>query len=217
MPVTSPTGQPGLPSDWFASTAGRALLDSQDKVVDDALAERPAPGWLWLAPVLSERPVAGQGVRLAADGRGWAGPVRCALPLPLAGESIATVVLQHPPVSPARAALLLAECARVLVPGGRLHLLALNPLSPYRWHWRGTALQASEPLSWRRRLRQAGLLPEPVSQGVGPVWQPLVQGALRNGPGLRAAYLLRADKRLAAPVGRIRAQTPVRIARGAPA
>jgi SAM-dependent methyltransferase len=27
---------------------------------------------------------------------------------------------------------LIEECARVLVPGGRLALLALNPLSPYR-------------------------------------------------------------------------------------
>ena len=90
---------------------------------------------------------------------------------------------------------LLEECARVLLPGGWLWLLALNPLSPYRWRWRGQGLRVSEPVTWRRRLRAVGLVPEPVSQGLGPTWEVAHDPRLQDGAGLRAAFLLRAQKR----------------------
>src|SRR3546814_15099397 len=96
---------------------------------------------------------------------------RCRLPLPLADESIGVVVLQHVAAPGRSRRELFEECARVLAPGGRLWVFALNPLAPYRWRWRGTGLGASEPLSWRRRMRAAGLVPEPVSQGLGPGWK----------------------------------------------
>ena len=81
------------------------------------------------------------------------------------------------------------------MPGGRLALLALNPLSPYRWRWRGHGLQASEPLVWRRRLRAAGLQPDAVSQGIGPGWREAVSPVPQSGAGLRAAYLVLCEKR----------------------
>ena len=90
---------------------------------------------------------------------------------------------------------LLDECSRVLLPGGWLLLLALNPLSPYRMRWRGQGLRASEPVTWRRRLRAAGLSPEALSRGVGPTWAAAADPAVQDGAGLRAAFLVRAEKR----------------------
>ena len=83
----------------------------------------------------------------------------------------------------------------MLVPGGRLWLLALNPLSPYRMRWRGQGPRVAEPVTWRRRLRAVGLQPEPVSQGLGPTWTVALDPAMQDGAGLRAAFLLRAQKR----------------------
>ncbi len=156
-----------------------------------------APAWLWLAPTEAEDDAMppGRGLRLALSEGGWRGGVRCGLPLPLAGESVGSVVLQHVLTGDDSGRELLAECARILVPGGRLALLALNPLSPYRWRWRGSGLRASEPLAWRRRLRAAGLQPDPVSQGIGPGWREAVSPQPQSGAGLRAAYLVLAEKR----------------------
>ena len=78
---------------------------------------------------------------------------------------------------------------------GTLVLFALNPLAPYRWRWRGQGLRVSEPVTWRRRLRAVGLVPEPVSQGIGPTWEVAHDPCLQDGAGLRAAFLLRAQKR----------------------
>ena len=111
-------------------------------------------------------------------------------------ESFGTVVLQHV-ARPAgeRGPALLEEAARLLVPGGRLWLFLLNPLAPYRWRWRGNGISASEPLVWRKRLRAVGLSPEPVSQGIGPTWDIAHDPCLQDGAGLRAAFLIRAEKR----------------------
>lgn len=185
-------------ADWFASASGRAVLDSEAPLVAHALGARPAQPWLWLAP--SSATAAGdlpdRGLRLRPDGSQWRGSVRCALPWPLPNGSIGAIVVQHGLQTAAGAAPLLAECSRVLAAGGVLWLLALNPLTPYRWRWRGSALLAAEPLTWRRRLRQAGLTPAPVSHGLGPRWAVEADAVIQQGPGLRAAYALRADKRV---------------------
>jgi hypothetical protein len=147
---------------------------------------------------------------------GWAGPVRCGLPLPLANESVAAIVLQHPALSGPGTAALLSVCARVLVPGAALSVYCLNPLSPWRWRWGGGGPGASEPQPWRRRLRAAGLVPDPVSQGLGPRWGAAPDAALQHGPGVRAAWVLRAQKRLV-PLTPVRTRAPLRIGAGAPA
>jgi SAM-dependent methyltransferase len=158
----------------------------------------------------------GHGLRLQGAGEAWDGPLRCALPLPLATESGPTVVLQHAARRGRRGAGLIEECARVLVPGGKLWLFALNPLSPYRWRWNGNGLRASEPMPWRRRLRAAGMQPDAVSQGLGPRWRIEADAGLQHGPGLRAAWLLRAEKR-AIPMTPLRTRAPLRIGSGVPA
>lgn len=198
MPAPSPTGQPVPVGAWFGTPAGEALLASEASQCLAILNDSRGLPWLWLTPLPPQpgdaRPQ-GRGLRLCAAARGWEGDAHCALPLPLAGESVGIVLLQHTLPAGSIGTDLLGECARVLVPGGRLVLYALNPLAPYRWRWRGSGLQGVEPLTWRRRLRKAGLQPEPLSQGIGPSWRPTVSPRLQAGVGLRAAYLLRAEKR----------------------
>ena len=210
--------QAGLPlaGRWFASEAGRAVLDSEEEIVRQAAAERPGQPWLRLMATdglecLGERELPLH----VADGV-FRGPVTCALPLPLSSESIGTVVLQHVVDGPVLPAALLEEAARVLVPGGRLWLLALNPLAPYRMRWTRQGPVASEPIRWRRRLRTAGLVPEAVSQGVGPRWAILPNATLQQGAGMRAAYLLRAEKRVL-PLTPIRSRPSLRLDTGVPA
>lgn len=215
MPPLSPMGQPDDLLEWFASAPGRALLASESDSVSAALAERPGQPWLWLSPLDCDAPPGGHGLCLQPVGASWQGSVQCALPLPLANESVATIVVQHV-ARGRREPALLEECARILVPGGRLWLFGLNALSPYRWRWRGHGLHASEPLPWRRRLRAAGLAPDAVSRGLGPRWKTVCDPAIQHGPGLRAAWLLRAEKRMS-PLTPTRNRTRVRIGSGVPA
>lgn len=216
MPLLASTGQPDRASDWFRTAHGQVLIDSEADTVREALGERPGQPWLWLAPAPSALDSRGRGLRLLSVAQAWEGTVRCRLPLPLANDTVATVVLQHVLHSGEPGRALLQECARVLLPGGRLWLFALNPLAPYRWRWQRSGLAASEPMLSRRRLRAAGLQPEPVSQGVGPRWRIQIVSDLQHGPGLRAAYLLRAEKR-AWPLTPVRQRAPLRIAEGVPA
>lgn len=223
MPPSLSPGQPDSADGWFGTPPGLILLESEQATVERAVAERPALPWLWLAPLVQPLDIVGRGLKLAVSrdpvGKpAFSGDIRCGLPLPLANESIGVIVIQHVARSDDAGNALLAECARVLVPGGRLWLFALNPLAPYRWRWRGAGLRASEPLTWRRRLRAVGLAPEPVSQGIGPSWKPLVSEHPQDGPGLRAAYAVRADKR-SMPLTPMRRRLPLRLpgSHGAPA
>ena len=199
MPALPSTRQPAAdPRDWFLTPAGRAVLASEEVTVAQALSDRPGLPWLWCGPDPGEEATegaTGRGLCLAPAGEGWRGAVACALPLPLPSESCGVVVVQHLADISADPAGLLEECARVLVPGGRLWLLALNPLSPYRWRWRGQGPRSAEPFSWRRRLRSAGLTPDAVTQGLGPTWTIAPEPVMQDGAGLRAAFLLRAEKR----------------------
>jgi SAM-dependent methyltransferase len=214
MPAPSPTGQPDRLHAWFRSGPGRGLLDSERALVAEALDAKPGRPWLWLGPCTDSQRPAGRGLALSETAHGWAGPVTCALPLPLPSEAFCTVVLQHPAAAVAQLERLLEEAARILEPGGRLWLFALNPLAPYRWHWRGLGVRAPEPLTWRRRLRLAGLRPEPVSRGIGPCWRVEPSSEPQDGPGLRAAYLVRAEKR-SLPLTPVRGRRAIRLAHGA--
>jgi len=214
MPLRSRPGQPDAAQAWFASSEGSALLQSEQEAVESALAERPAQPWLWLAPLPPKRPDGGRGLVLYPRGDRFGGDVSCALPLPLPSAIFGTVVLQHAAIPDATGGALLEEVERLLVAGGRVLLFGLNPLSPYRWRWRGHGLHAAEPLSWRRLLRRAGIEPGAVSEGIGPRWEPTVDARRQNGAGLRAAYLLRADKR-SQPLTPIRRRRLMPVPQGA--
>ena len=162
------------------------------------VAPGPAPGPA--LAVAGADPAGGADTRVAActcrcRRRAGSGPVRCALPLPLANESMATVVIQH--VAPGgRAGCRADRGMRAGAGSGRtVWLFALNPLSPYRWRWTGSGLRASEPMPWRRRLREAGLHPGCRIRRARAAWRTDVDGSSQHGLGLRAAYLLRAEKR----------------------
>ena len=200
MPLSAFHRQPDpAAAAWFAGDIGQALLDSETACVSDALHQRPGQLALWLGPAIAAAPEGLDGfgpLRLHwAEGGAFHGDLHCGLPLPLASESCAIVIVQHPGDVDGAHAALLEECARVLVAGGWLWLLALNPLSPYRLRWRGHGLRAREPVTWRKRLRAAGLAPDSLTQGVGPVWDIAPDARLQDGVGLRAAFLLRAEKR----------------------
>ena len=209
----SRSGQPDAAQAWFASSEGTAVLDSEREAVEHALSERAGQHWLWLAPLPPERPE-GRGVVLYPRGDRFGGDASCGLPLPLPSETFGTVVLQHVASPDADGGELLAEIERLLQPGGRILLFGLNPLSPYRWRWRGHGLRATEPLSWRRLLRRAGLDPRPVSEGMGPRWEPVLQSGRQSGAGLRAAYLVRAEKR-SLPLTPVRPRRLLPVAPGA--
>jgi SAM-dependent methyltransferase len=190
---------------WFLRPAGRVVLDSESGLIAEALRSTHAGlPWLWIGPSMEPAivPVGeddtaiGRGLRLSLSPDGWNGPIRCRLPLPIATESLGAVVLQHvASLRNAGSGALLAECARALVPGGRLHVLALNPLSPYRVRWQGRGLRADDTAHLRQLLRDVGLNPEQYAQGVGPQWSMRLSELPQAGTGLRAAYVQRAEKR----------------------
>ncbi|PJK04740.1 hypothetical protein CO612_05570 [Lysobacteraceae bacterium NML71-0210] len=196
MPVLTARRQPEPPADWFASQAAAMLLASETGLLAQALEARP--GLPWLVFSAAARPAgisAPLGVWLSPRRQGWGGDWYCPQDvLPLQSESIATIVVQHVG-SPASALPWLSECARVLLPGGRLWLFALNPLSPYRRHWLGVDVHAHEPFSWRRSLRRAQLQTDALTLGLGARWHPQVDARLQHGAGIRAAYVLQAEKR----------------------
>ncbi len=184
---------------WFAGAAGQAVLASEADVVTSAFAQWPSQMRLWLTPMADAvvGDVGAGGVLVLkpeADAR-WSGGLECTLPLPLASESVACIVVQHALESAPDPQALIADCQRVLLPGGWLWLLALNPLSPMQLRWRGHGLRGREPVLWRWRLRREGLTPDPISQGVGSVWAPVADARVQDGAGLRAAFVLCAQKR----------------------
>jgi len=198
MPVLQISRQPEA-LDWFTTPAGQSLLAAEWPLVRAAFAARPAPQpWLWLAPVPgTERQVEPPPRSLVLQRRqdGYAGSLRCGLPLPLPNESIGNLILQH--VLQDGDDGLLEECERVLVPGGRLWLFTLNVCSPYRARWQQAGLVVGGVSAWQRRLRDLGLHPCAAElRHVGPVWR---MSGRSHGPGLlRAACLLESEKRTSA-------------------
>ncbi len=198
MPATAPHRQPGAARAWFGAAAGQALLDAAGTRLAEALAGRPQTARLWFAPNAGRAGCGRRGLALRPAADGLDGDLRCRLPLPLAGESVGDAVVLFPESFACRATLL-DECARVLLPGGRLWLCALNPFSPYRQRWRAAGLRAHPAARWRAGLRACGLADADAGRAMrfGPVW--------RIGPGredarLGALRLIVMEKRAAAPI-----------------
>ncbi|PNS08288.1 hypothetical protein [Solilutibacter silvestris] len=213
MPSLLPRRQPDLPArDWFESAHGQVVLACEWPLLDAAGHERPGLPWLCIAP--TERPTELDNrhlVWLQVDGGdALAGDVACATGRwPLASESVGTIVLQHAGDCGLAWDEALVEAARVLVPGGRLWLFGLNPLSPYRRYWWRQGITDAEPFTWRRRLRRHGFAPDAVAEGIGPAWNPQRIAAMQTGAGARAAYRLCAEKRsIPFTVTRARAPSP---------
>ncbi|MGH8053315.1 MAG: hypothetical protein ACREP4_05270 [Stenotrophomonas sp.] len=167
----------------------------------------PAQPWLWLAPSaawLPEQAPPGRGIRLhqMGQGSGWQGEVRCGLALPLPAEAVNAIVIQH--AAPADLDALLAECARVLMPGGRLWMTVLNRYSPYRAHWQWQGAQPASVARTRVLMKRQGLRCQSIGYH-GPLWSQTGAAAGTSLPALRALCVLEAEKRTEAFIGPMKA------------
>lgn len=199
MPATPSPRQASVAS-WFDTEPAKVLCQLEFERLAPLLAARPVTPWLWLAPTPAWASLAGlpgQGLRLYRQDGGYGGDTRCGLPLPLPDESVNAIVLQH--VTARDAEQLIAECERVLMPGGRLWLSTLNPFSPYRSQWRQHGLVVRSPQRLRHTLEQAGLACEDLDY-LGPMWHTRATDRRSFAP-LRAACLFTAEKRTLALPG----------------
>lgn len=179
------------------------MREWEHRLLHEQLRGFPSQPWLWLGPGaawLPESPPAGRGVRLHrdADGQGWAGDLRCGLPLPLPAETMKAIVIEHADHRDLDA--LLSECARVLMPGGRIWMTVLNRCSPYRAHWQWQGVQPPSVTRCRVLLQRQGLRCRSVRH-LGPLWR---QGDGAPGtalPVLRALCVVEAEKRSEAFIG----------------
>lgn len=205
MPLLSHSRQPDNPLGWFATQPGQGLLAVEGAAIARVLAAPPALPWAWLGVPAATAPEAGaaRGVLLRRHADGLAGTLRCALPLPIASESLGTVLLQHLLDDGVAADVLLGECERVLAPGGTLWLATLNPWSPYRVRWLATGLRARSPGHWQAALRRAGFTLDSVRlQWLGPRWRPAHgEAGIGAADRLRAGIALTVGKRLHAAIG----------------
>ncbi|MBB5735958.1 SAM-dependent methyltransferase [Xanthomonas arboricola] len=201
MPATPFSRQAGV-SSWFETGAGRSLLLLERKLALAALQTRPSQPWLWLTPTPELPPrelLQGRGLRLCRSAGRFAGDARCAMPFPLPTESLQAIVVQHAVVG--GAAEFLAECERLLMPGGRLWLFTLNPLSPYRFRWARRGPVALRPDRWRLLAQRAGLQCVETERYLGPVWRTGRAATGTDRTPWRAVYLLEVEKRAAASIG----------------
>ena len=204
MPLLSHRRQPDTALDWFGTPAGQALLSVEGIAMARVLTVGPALPWAWLGVMAATAPEASdrRGLLLRRDGGGFTGAVRCALPLPIASESLGAVLLQHLLDDGASADALLGECERVLAPGGTLWLATLNPWSPYRGRWMGTGVRARAAGHWQAALRRAGFALDSVSlQWLGPRWHPAHgEAGIGAADRLRAGIALTVSKRVYAAI-----------------
>jgi SAM-dependent methyltransferase len=199
MPATPSPRQASVAS-WFDTEPARTLCELERQRLGPLLASHPVTPWLWIAPTPAWADAAdlpGQGLRLYRRPGGYAGDATCALPLPLPSESLNAIVLQH--VTARDAEQLIAECARVLMPGGRLWLSTLNPFSPFRRQWRRHGLVVRTPQRLRHSLEQSGLSCSELAW-LGPMWRDRDPDRSSLAP-LRAACLFTAEKRTLALPG----------------
>ncbi|WP_305805586.1 class I SAM-dependent methyltransferase [Stenotrophomonas sp. YIM B06876] len=176
----------------------RCLRQLEHHHLREQLHRLPSQPWLWLSPTTGWTPSplpAGRGVRLhATAGNGFQGDLRCRLPLPMPGEAVNAIVIQH--ADRADLAALIAECSRLLMPGGRLWMTQLNSCSPYRVRWQRHGLRPASLLRCRSLLQREGLLCGPVRY-LGPLWGERAGATGSALPSLRAVCVLEAEKRVA--------------------
>jgi hypothetical protein len=204
MPSPAHSRQPAARAGlhWFSSLDGQGLLAAEYPVGSQVLAGCPALPWAWMGVAAAEPPPnhSRRGLLLHRSDGGFAGAVRCGLPLPLASESMGALLLQHALDDGLAVEESLGECERVLAPGGTLWLTALNPWSPYRMRWAGEGLRARHPGAWQAALRRAGFACDSVSlQWLGPRWRAAHgDGGIGAGDRLRAGIALTVNKRVRA-------------------
>ena len=185
--------------EWFEHDSIRALFTLERVWVGQAMRSRVGAVRVWMLPDPRcaqdehEPPV----VVLSRAHDGWHGAVRAEWgSLPFSDASVAQLVVQHVLDDAASASALLGECARVLAMDGELLLFGLNPAGFARLRLGfSTRRPARIRLPGRlcATLGRLGLVVAPPL-GVGGGVVDAVPAPRR---WLRAAYVLRARKRVA--------------------
>lgn len=194
------------PDSLFALPEPTALLRSELAGVPEQAAARPAGRALLVQACAVHRELAVDTghlglVRLCASAGALTGDLNCAADaLPFENDAFQLIVAQHvADVLPASQQQLVAEFARVLVPGGRLLWFGLNPWSPWlAWlHWQARGGMSAPGVagseSVRRRLLASGLQAG-TARLIGSCWPSRHDRDGAISP-LRAAWALAADKR----------------------
>lgn len=178
-------------ADWFETSAACALAQAERELLLPQLALRPSWPVLWLMPAAGwapQRSAVARLIGLQQRAGQWRGDLVCRLPLPMAAQSVGTVVLQHPGAGMAEA--LLEDVARLLLPGGVLLLAVARAQHPARLLCPGHVLWQGPAGGWRAGLAAHGLRLRQVHR-IGP----------RGLKPEHACVVLEAEKRTVAPVG----------------
>jgi hypothetical protein len=185
--------------EWFEHQSIRALFALERVWAGQALKTRVGAVRVWMLPDPScahdehEAPV----VTLARRDGDWHGALRAEWAcLPFSDASVSQLVVQHVLDDAENASALLGECARVLAMDGELLLFGLNPAGLARLRL-GLSTRRPTRIRLPGRLRASlGRLGLVVAPPLG-VGGGVVEAVSAPRRWLRAAYVLRARKRVA--------------------
>ena len=185
--------------EWFEHDSIRALFALERVWVGQAMRSRVGPVRVWMLPDARcpQEDHEAPAVVLSRAHDGWHGALRAEWSsLPFSDASVAQLVVQHVLDDAPSASALLAECARVLAMDGELLLFGLNPAGLARLRLGFSTRRPARirlPGRLRATLGRLGLVVAPPL-GVGGGVVDAVPAPRR---WLRAAYVLRARKRVA--------------------
>ncbi len=190
---------------WTATTLGRSILAAEQKALAACLPNLENQTVIELAWL--ELPATGMSESIAwrAATSTWQSPAQCSLEmLPLISRSVDVVIWRYLGLEWRSRRRLLADIARVLVPGGSLVSVALNPLDARIWRLAGIAgigLQAAGGIN--SIARAVGLQMMHKSWHGSGLWRfrPLQISVLnkRQVGGVSQPYIRRTRRRVAQP------------------
>ncbi len=183
---------------------GRAVL-----AAEQAALKQPSPSinQVSVELVALELPVAlkSEGISLRAAASSWQVPLLASLEsLPLVSRSVDVVIWRYLDLEWRTRRRLLADIVRVLVPGGTLITVALNPLDPRVWSLTGISNVSSQSAASVNSIAKALGMQVVSHHWYGPGWwrlRPLQISYLQKNRlgGSGQPYLRRARRRAAQP------------------
>lgn len=162
---------------WLTTSLARGLLEEAQRHWSGEPSDLGGQVMLQFVPT-SDWTIPEAQARFATVGRfhpslgRWQGPWRGEEGLiPLATGSVSRIELRFVLESVQDPERLLAECARLLCPGGRLLVMGINPYGLARLRW-GPAGVSAVSRRWVDRELRANGLESLASQVLGPRWSP---------------------------------------------
>ncbi|MFA5684477.1 MAG: methyltransferase domain-containing protein [Lysobacteraceae bacterium] len=175
MPALRAFRQPEADPDWFGSSLALRVMRAEQAATADLLAAQAGVRGVFLTAGAQVPTPAREGplramIALHRAGDGYDGDLRCAAAsLPFVSGSLCLVHLFHVLERQSSPEAFLAECARTLREGGMLMVVALDPYSLWRLHWRRAMPGVCPAWRLRQALEAAGLVIE-HEEAVGPPW-----------------------------------------------